>query len=386
MQSAHQRFPARFDHVLGNAHRGPTALVVRPFHQNARLRRGALFGIEDTDLVIRESYLTDARQCRETLSQTGIESVNRALPVRGLDTVAAARADADGGRGARRFGAPAHNHHLIALHVEKLHARIQRLADEEFEGAVRRFEIVALVLGFLHTIHQRAARFVVQASRQRVVLAQHVIHVAATGKIADQNALAVAHQFRRDVFVGLRIFEHRADVNAALVRECAGPDIRLSTRDLQVREVGDITRDGSQSLELVRADGFIAQLQLQIRDDAGEVGVAAALAIAVQAALHMCYAFFDRRQRIGHRDIGIVVRMNPDFAFELRPHVADDLGEKLGQRAAVGIAQAEHVRAGCLRRLQSLQRIFPVVNVAVEEMLGVINHFFAVRFQVSHGL
>ena len=49
----------------------------------------------------------------------------------------------------------------------------------------------------------------------------------------------------------------------------------------------------------------------------------------------------------------------------------------IGQRAAVGVAQDQDRRAAGASRLQRLQRVFGILLEAVEEMLGVVEHFAA---------
>ena len=101
--------------------------------------------------------------------------------------------------------------------------------------------------------------------------------------------------------------------------------------------------------QLLRADGGVAQLQFQVGDDGAEIGVAAALAIAVHAALHVREPCFHRGQRIGHGHIGIVMRVDAEHAVEALAHLGADLRQPAGQRAAIGVAEAEHVGAGVLR-------------------------------------
>ena len=72
---------------------------------------------------------------------------------------------------------------------------MQRLADQQLEGALGGFEFVALVLHLLDALEQLAARVFVQAVGEAVLL-QLVEDVAAAGEIADQDALAVADQLR----------------------------------------------------------------------------------------------------------------------------------------------------------------------------------------------
>ena len=53
----------------------------------------------------------------------------------------------------------------------------------------------------------------------------------------------------------------------------------------------------------------------------------------------------------------------------------------LGQAAAVGVAQHDEIRAGLFRGLPGGQGVFGIVLVAVESVLGVVNHIFAVVLQ-----
>ena len=146
----------------------------------------------------------------------------------------------------------------------------------------------------------------------QAVLLELIEHVAAAGKIAHQHALPVAHRFRRDVLVGRRILQHRAHVHAALVGERAVADVGLIVAQRQVGQLGDEARHRGQARQLLRPDGGVAQLQLQVGDDRAQIGVAAALAIAVHAALHVRGALLHGRERIGHGHIGIVMRMDAD--------------------------------------------------------------------------
>ncbi len=114
----------------------------------------------------------------------------------------------------------------IADHFEQIEAGTQGLANQQLEGAFGGFQLIALMLHLLDAVEQLAAGVRVQAIFEAVLL-QLIEHVAAAGKIAQQHALAVADGFGRDVLVGGGIFQHGADVHAALVREGAAADIGL---------------------------------------------------------------------------------------------------------------------------------------------------------------
>ena len=229
-----------------------------------------------------------------------------------------------------------------------------------------------------------AARLLGEAIGQAVLL-QLVDDVAAAGEIADEHALPVADELGRDVFVGGGILHDGADVDAAFVREGALADERLVFAQRQVGQFGDVAAGGSQRLQLVRTDGRVAEFQFEIGDDGREIRVAAALAVAVEAALHVRRALLDGGERVGHGDVGIVMGVDADDAVETRANIGDDLGEEIGQRAAVGIAEAEHIGAGVFRGFERAQGEIAVVDVAVEEMLGIVDDFLAVVFEIADG-
>ena len=130
----------------------------------------------------------------------------------------------------------------------------------------------------------------------------------------------------------------------------------------------------------------MAKLQLQIRKHRTQVGVAAAFAVPVHTALHVGAPGFHGRDGIRHRDIGIVVGVDADDPVEALAHLGHDLHQPMGERAAVGIAQHQNVRARALGGFQRPQREIRVGQKAVEEMLRVVDHFAAVLLQVAHGL
>ena len=79
------------------------------------------------------------------------------------------------------------------------------------------------------------------------------------------------------------------------------------------------------------------------------------------------------------------MRMDADDSVESGSHRGYDLGQVLGQRPAVGIAETKDIGAGSLSGFESLHRVVAVVNVTVEEVFGIVDHFFAVLLQVGYG-
>ena len=134
----------------------------------------------------------------------------------------------------------------------------------------------------------------------------------------------------------------------------------------------DTKRETSRSSrEVGLRDAVEPHLQHEARDDRHEVRVAATLAEAVDRALHLTDALGDRRERVRHGALGVVVHVDA----ERRPHVRldgpDHLDELGRQRTAVGVAQDQPVGARRLGGLQGGQRVVAVGAEAVEEVLGV---------------
>ena len=85
-----------------------------------------------------------------------------------------------------------------------------------------------------------------------------------------------------------------------------------------------------------------------------------------------------RHQRIRHRVLGVVVRMDAEMRTRhVLVDVRDDGGNLVRQRSAVGVAQHHPARAGLVRGGRHGQRIGAVGLVAVEEMFAV-DHGFAI--------
>ena len=123
------------------------------------------------------------------------------------------------------------------------------------------------------------------------------------------------------------------------------------------------------------------RLEREVGHDADHVGVAAALAVAVDGGLHVAHAGGHRRQRVGHRQLGVVVRM--DAPRDLRrigigrqrvTGVDEDVQQLVGERAAVGVAEHEVPRTRLARSTQRVQGVRAVRLVAVEVVFRVIDH------------
>ena len=106
---------------------------------------------------------------------------------------------------------------------------ISLLQNQQFEIAFGNLEIVALMLHLLDVLQQPLARVLIEPFGNSVVV-ELVLDVAAAGKIAQQHALTVADELGLHVLIGRGVLHHRADVDAAFVRERALADERLIVR------------------------------------------------------------------------------------------------------------------------------------------------------------
>ena len=80
------------------------------------------------------------------------------------------------------------------------------------------------------------------------------------------------------------------------------------------------------------------------------------------------------------------MRVDSENAIELLAHVGADFCQPGGEHAAIGVAQAQNIRAGILRGFERAQGEIAIGTVSIEEMLGIVDDFFTVSLQVLHGI
>src|ERR1035437_4547906 len=196
----YQGFPTGVDDVFADAYGAPTAAVVASFDEDADVG----------DLRI---------ELRKALAQADVEGVEGAESGFGCGVDIVLRLDRDGGGGSGGVGGrPGRD--FVAFDIEEVQAGAEGFADQQLEGAFGGFEFVALVLQLLDAFEEFAAGVFLEAAGEAVLL-ELIDDVAAAGEVADEDALAVADEFRLDVLVGGGVLEDGADVHAALVGEGA---------------------------------------------------------------------------------------------------------------------------------------------------------------------
>src|SRR5262249_38409764 len=146
----------------------------------------------------------------------------------------------------------------------------------------------------------------------------------SAGEVTEQYTLAIADEFGLDVLVGRGVLHYRADVHAALMRECALADEWLIRAQREVGAVGDVACDVGELTQTFTTDSLVTHLQFEVGDDGDEIGIAASLTVAVDGALYVRSARFDSSEGVSHSDIGIIVRMDSDGSAEALHDLRDD--------------------------------------------------------------
>src|SRR5437773_4029636 len=129
--------------------------------------------------------------------------------------------------------------------------------------------------------------------------------------------------------------------------------------------------DLRELLQLRGADAVMPVLQLQHRDHRHQVRVPAALAEAVDRALHLHAAVRDALDRVRDRELAVVVAVDAERGRDRgagRVHAGPDRGR---QRAAARVAQADEGRARVGRGAYARERVVAVGRETVKEVLGV---------------
>ena len=125
-------------------------------------------------------------------------------------------------------------------------------------------------------------------------------------------------------------------------------------------------------------------LELQVGNDAEQVGVARPFAVAVRGALHVRDAGVDGGEGVGDGAGGVVVAVDAEPRVRGGQHLGDDVGQLARQHAAVRVAEGDDVGARLGGDAHDLERVRRVGPVAVEEVLGVEEHPLPLGTQVGH--
>ena len=257
-------------------------------------------------------------------------------------------------------------------------ARVERRAvrpicapHEQLERRLGVLEPEPLRLELLH-LPREVARELVRRVEVDAEAARALDDVHPARELADEDAAPVADAGRVDVLVRRRVARDSVYVDAALVCERGLADVRLPLVRCDGGNLVDEARDLRQLVEPFARGAIPPELQDEVGHDRRQVRVADALAVAVDRPLHLRRAGGDRRERVRNGEAAVVVRVDADTALlEAVRDPRDRVGDLLGQRPAVRVAEDEPVGAGVRRRRQHLERVPRARAVAVEEVLRV---------------
>ena len=256
---------------------------------------------------------------------------------------------------------------------------------ENLKRGFSRFKHIALVRELLNFSQQflHGGMAFVQA-RDQVI--QFCGNRAPARLFRQEKPALVAHPFRAAMLVRGGLFEHGIHVNPGLVCKRAFAHVRLAVVVVHIGYFADKAGQFHEFCEICRANRCFAQLELDIGNDRTQIGIATAFAVSVDRALHVHRPHFERDNAVGHGHARVVVRVNAQRHGEFALNGRDDLLNFVGHRAAIGVAQGDHLRAAGLRGLQGAQCVFGIGFVPVEKVLGVVDDFPAVFLEPRAGI
>ena len=186
-----------------------------------------------------------------------------------------------------------------------------------------------------------------------------------------EGAHAVADERRVHVLVEVRVDLECARVQAGLVGEGARADVRLAAVGRDVGDLADGVGDVHRPTEGVGPRASRPSLNWRLAATVMQVGVAGALAVAVDGALHVGGAGPHGGDGVGCRTAGVVVAVRPDPRAGRGEDVGDDLLDLVRQHAAVRVAEHDDLGPGLVGGADDGEGVVAVEAPAVEEVLAV---------------
>ena len=274
---------------------------------------------------------------------------------------------------------------MVVQQLEEGREGFEPLAHQQLEGGVRPLKLVAPAFQLFQLLEQGPGLLGIHPHVGEDVL-DFLQHHRPAGHLRGGEAPDVAHQVGVHLLKGAGRFQHGGGVHPGLVGKGALPHVGHPGGQVHVGDGGQFPHTVGQVHQLLLGDAGNAQLQLQIGDDGGEVGVAAALPKTQQRPLDLAGSGQHRRDAVGGGHAAVLVEVHPNGHRDFGSHLADHPLHVPGEGAAVGIAQADYVRAAPQGSPQRLQGKGGVVLPAVEEVLGVEDNFPAVGLEEAAAL
>ena len=167
--------------------------------------------------------------------------------------------------------------------------------------------------------------------------------------------------------------------------EGGGADVGLARVVVGHGDLRDDTRHTADAMQtVVGLQALVPELQRQVRRHDTQVGVAAALAVAVDGALDLDAALDQGLDAVGDGAARVIVRVDAKGDTQALGAGSRGLANLVGQAAAVGVAEDDPLGAAALGGPEGLQGIFAIGQIAVEEMLGIEEHPPPCSLQEGH--
>ena len=284
-----QRLPAGLDDVLADADGAPDLVAVAGVEQHARHGAGALVLVEDAHLVVDELDVGQLRILpRDRLAQRGVERVDRAVALGGAHEALAVDCTL---MVASATALPSARFSTI---TRKLSSRnsgscgASSRACSSSNERVGRLVVVAAVLEVLDALERPLATrsSSPSSSSPSSLRLRSTAPLPESSETSMRGSLPTTAGSTCSKVCGAALAPRRRAGRPCARRRAAHVRLRAAqTRD--VDDLGDEVGRLAQALELLVARALEPHLQRERRDDRDQVGVAAALAVAVDRALHL---------------------------------------------------------------------------------------------------
>ncbi len=173
-------------------------------------------------------------------------------------------------------------------------------------------------------------------------------------------------------------------MNSALVGKSAFAYKRPTIKRGHIGDLAHITGHICKPREIFIRDARNTHLEVEIRYDCREIGIAAAFSVSVDCPLNHDRSGFNRKECICDTKTAVIMRVYPHLCRDLRHDLFHYLLQLRREHASICITEDYPVRPCRNRRFYSFCGIFRIVLVAVKEVFRVINDFPAIGTKIVH--
>ena len=219
---------------------------------------GRRVAVEDAHLVVHEMDAVELWvEGAQRLAQRRVEGVDRAVAVGGRVQHLALDLDLDGRLGAQVLPVALLDEDGEVEQLERRDVVAAMAPDEELERRLGALEAGALGLELLDELAELAR--IDDTLQLMAELLRAPLGVDAAAELADHESRLVADQRRVDVLVGVADLGRGRPVDAALVGEGAGPDIRCVGVGRDVGDAGHVPSRARRAPSGRRAPGTVSR-------------------------------------------------------------------------------------------------------------------------------